>query len=208
MLHRPADVAQNDQRTRLALAPLPLQRQQLAAVPQVAAHDPAQIQELAGVHRAAAPRAPLAHAPAHLLHQAFRLLYLFPGKRSKILAAQDFGLAVRLQRVNLDRFFLTLAAVISLRHRTSRHTQRLGHQPRVRDQFKPLLGRVGRFSPERAPRLVEQWVVFVAAHENRAGGLIDILFLADVNPCQRVRQVDHLAGAHIESHHAQQPTKQ
>ena len=142
-LHRARDVAQDDERARLADLPPPDPRQELAARAQVAAeHRPRR--EPAAVRMQLVPARPAAFEPRHeQVDQTLRLAQLRRGHPVELAMAEHLALRVRVRRDDdaLDRR-LVVAVVLAL--------GRDRRAPLVLAHLAPVRAGLGRRGPGRS----------------------------------------------------------
>src|SRR5947209_12295660 len=94
--HRTTDIADDDQGPRLMLNFTPGQFKNFASIFEVAAHDTAHIWIRPPARWSFTMRRALAQVPAHLGHQLFGFLHLFPREGLKILLSQHLYSAIGL----------------------------------------------------------------------------------------------------------------
>src|SRR6266581_8049587 len=92
--HRATNIANDHEWAWLVLNLSPGQFDQLSPVLEVLADHPSHIRIRSAANRLLATRRPHSQVPAHLCHQLFGLLHLFPRKGLEVLLSQDFDGAV------------------------------------------------------------------------------------------------------------------
>src|SRR5216683_492828 len=173
--------------------------------------------------------------PAYLGHQSFGFLHLVPRERLEVLLSEQFdgaiGRSLRITGIIVVVIepFVRSTAALTLPHlwtqfaallaATGIEMLRQALQFRRREAQLPLIAFRGPLAfiallflavaqePVVVEQVVKHHLLFVAREQAAFQRIVEIFLIGDINVVQRLRQVEHLARPHIDTHLPQQAPK-